>query len=177
MPERSTSSRLRRIVAVLTFTLGLASPLSANAEATPDALTERYRDWTVQCVTPEGDARRCFMAQVLAQDSKRILQVEFTLAGGEPTMVILAPLGLLLTAGARLAIDDNPPRTLPFRTCLPTGCLVPDTPGETVLSSLRRGRSMAVTLVAAQNEEEIALTVSLAGFSAAYDRLIALSAQ
>ncbi|WP_170135043.1 invasion associated locus B family protein [Acuticoccus kandeliae] len=154
------------------------APAGAQTPAQgPDALTEVYRDWTVRCATPEGGSRRCWMVQTLNRtgSGERILQFELALPSGAPTMLLLTPFGLLLPSGLTVAIDDAAPRILQFRTCVPQGCLIEQKLADTELASLRRGQKMSVAMVAAQNEAEVRLEVSLAGFSAAYTRLTALA--
>ncbi|GAB5377407.1 MAG: invasion associated locus B family protein [Acuticoccus sp.] len=170
-------SRRQRLCAALVVALAVIRPPVASGATEPDALTERYRDWTVQCATPDNGARRCWMMQTLTQEKsgQRILQVELTLAGGNPLMMLLTPLGLLLPEGAQLTIDDGAPRTVAFRTCLPRGCIAQETASEASLANLRRGQTLTVALTPLNGDAALTLGVSLAGFSAAYDRLAALA--
>ncbi|RAH97278.1 hypothetical protein DLJ53_29165 [Acuticoccus sediminis] len=169
--------RAGRALVVTMVSLTLFGGVTARAQS-PDALTETYRDWTVRCSTTDGDERRCWMVQRLNRTGteERILQVELAVSGDTSTMVFLLPFGILFSPGVKVAIDEEAARTLAFRTCYPSGCIVQESPTDAVLSAMRRGQAMTVGLVVAQNEAALNLSVSLAGFSAAYNRLSELSA-
>lgn len=156
--------------------LAVAAVASAGAQE-PNALSESYRDWTVRCQTGPEQGRRCWMVQTLVRQEggERILQLEFAIRDGETSMVMLAPFGLLLAAGATLAIDGERIDTLAFRTCLPAGCVVDVEPGDALLSAMRAGKELTVDLRVAATEEPLALVLSLQGFTAAHNRLRALA--
>ncbi|MCF3936272.1 invasion associated locus B family protein [Acuticoccus sp. M5D2P5] len=178
IPRTASPSARSRCTALVMGLVAAALPLSSVAaqDAGPDALTEVYRDWTVRCATPDGGERRCWMTQVVNQTEtgERILQIEIALSDDGPLLAFLTPFGLHLPSGLDIAIDEGTVRTLAFRTCLPRGCLIEERPDEEELSAMRRGQTMSVTMVAAQNENAVNMELSLSGFSAAYNRLSAL---
>jgi invasion protein IalB len=63
--------------------------------------------------------------------------------------------------------------TLPFRTCLPIGCVVGITADAKLLASLRTGSSLQVKAAAVEGKETD-FTISLKGFAAGYDRIVQL---
>ncbi|MDR0807830.1 MAG: invasion associated locus B family protein [Gemmobacter sp.] len=165
---------------------GLLPPPAASASAPAVASTlpggatslqESYRDWSVVCVQ-QGAGKRCAASQVQAQQQsgQRVLAIEIDAlrdngAGG----TLMLPFGLSLPSGVTLQIDDQPALApLRFRTCLPSGCLVSLSFDASTLTALRAGTSLKVTVVA-DNGGETALTVSLAGFAPALDRLAVLT--
>lgn len=164
---------------ILTFAALIALAFARGTPALaqgPDSLAETYRDWTVRCRTVEED-RRCWMVQsVRGEDGERLLQLEFAVREGETWMGALAPFGLLLKSGAAFAVDGGAATTFDFRTCMPAGCLVEAEPDDALLAAFRRGNRLVVGLVVADDEVPIRLELSLAGFTAAHDRLRALVA-
>ena len=148
-------------------------PGAALAQATPSSLSVTYQDWTVRCALPEGaDRQVCEMVQELTQadTGRRVLSMILRQGEAGVGMTIVAPFGLDLAAGLSFAVDEAAPRVLPFATCLPEGCIVPSKLEEDALEALRGGEMLKITLqdTAAQ---ELALSLSLSGFSAALERL------
>ncbi|MDP2781441.1 invasion associated locus B family protein [Devosia sp.] len=61
----------------------------------------------------------------------------------------------------------------PFRTCLPGGCLVDIAFDALTVESLKSGNVLNINATA-DGRQEMTLSVSLTGFSSAYDRVVAL---
>lgn len=165
------------LLALLHLAVGLAATGAPARAQAPTALSETYSDWIVRCQTLNESERRCWMVQTLQQeqDGQRILQLEFVIRDGETFMALLAPFGLLLSEGVDLVIDDGFTETVPFRTCLPAGCLVEMEPSDALLGALRAGNVLNVRFTIAATEEPLRLEMSLSGFTAAHNRLRALS--
>ncbi|MBJ3775102.1 invasion associated locus B family protein [Acuticoccus sp. 2012] len=175
--RRPLTALVRR--AVWLGALAVVGVLTGSASSwaqTPDALTEVYRDWTVRCAK-QNDTRRCWMVQALSRGEagERILQMEIALLDDDVTMVLLTPLGVLLSEGTAVKVDENAERTLSYRMCVPAGCIVETKPSTAEIAELQRGGKMSVRFVLAQNNAKLQLDISLAGFSAAYTRLTALA--
>ncbi|WMS44239.1 invasion associated locus B family protein [Acuticoccus sp. MNP-M23] len=180
LPRPIAALKLGGFAAAVALLLCLMPFLAAGPtfSQTPDSLTETYGDWTVRCVTPEGGNQRCWMGQTLNKEGTQdiIMQLDLAVVNGENFFTVLAPFGLLLPSGGTFAVDGEPLLTLPFRTCLPRGCLMRHTLTDTELAALRRGARFGVTFrTASDDEAEVTLGVSLSGFSAAQNRLKALS--
>jgi invasion protein IalB len=87
---------------------------------------------------------------------------------------LIQPFGLLLNGGAFLKIDGGQQgKPLRFSTCMPVGCLVPLSFDADSIANLRVGTVLCVKVQSADTKE-VALSVSLKGFSAAFDRLLVL---
>lgn len=151
--------------------------LGAKAQE-PTRLSEVYGDWTVNCATSEdGATRTCFMTQTLAasENNQRVLQAEMGIVDGATQFVLLTPLGVLLPAGVIATIDEQESETLSFHTCLSAGCIVRSTLTAEQLAAIRAGDQMMLEFKAADTEAALKLRLSLAGVSAAYNRLSALA--
>ena len=167
---------------VLAAGLAIAAAGSAVAQDTvgaqPDALRETYRDWAVRCQTVAGaegaPARRvCDMSQELTQteSGQRVLSVAFQAgSGGASDLTLVGPFGLSLADGIRVVVGGQDMATIPFRTCLPRGCIATAQLDEAALALLRSGTEAQVIMVA-DGGRELSLTVSLMGFTAAWNRL------
>lgn len=142
------------------------------------SLQESYGDWTVVCVEPNGQ-KRCVLSQAQAdeQTKQRVIAVELTASDADSATGVLAlPFGLALASGATLQLDDAAPGApLPFKTCLPVGCMVPLRFDAAALAGLRKGKQLKVHAVAADTGQPLEFSVSLKGFGPAFARTAALA--
>ncbi len=161
--------------------LSLSSAISAAQEVTlpgnASSLRESHGDWQVACATKQG-AVRCAMSQtqLRGQDRQRVLTVELSSSGDGNALkgLMVMPFGLSLDDGVILTLDDNaelPSRS--FSTCLPAGCLVPLAFDPETAAALRSGKVLKVNATA-DGGDDLVLSVSLKGFSSAYDRVLSL---
>ncbi len=146
------------------------------APAEPEFITEAFGDWELRCTPDKAD---CFLYQLLRdQDDNPV--VEFSMiklpAEAEATAgaTVVTPLGTLLTAGLSVQVDSNAAATYPFNWCTRSGCFARFGVDDGGVSTLKRGAKATVTLRSiGLPEEPVVLTLSLTGFTAAYDALVA----
>jgi len=143
------------------------------------SLREVHGDWVVNCaLTGEGQQARkvCAMSQE-QQDGKsgqRVIAMELRPSPDSGAATLVLPFGLDLAAGAALQIDDQVQgQPLPFRTCLPAGCVVSSDFDAKMLGSLRNGTALKIHAKADGGKETI-FSVSLKGFGGAFDRTASL---
>jgi len=154
-----------------------------TVETEPSSLTESYADWMVRCTTPvaiEGGApaeRMCEMIQELRQPEggKRVLAISLRPAEGGKSgrATIVAPFGLLLSDGIRLEINETTLFSAGFQTCLPNGCLAGGDLASDAIATLANGEQ-AKAVMTALNGAPLNVNVPLAGFEAAWNRLLEL---
>ncbi|WP_454727637.1 MULTISPECIES: invasion associated locus B family protein [Cupriavidus] len=169
-------------VAALAGTAAVAEIARADAVLPGGAssLRESYGDWLVSCaVAGQGkEARKvCAMTQEQkdAKSGQRIVAMELRTVSGASVATLFLPFGLDLAAGAALQIDEGakgPP--LPFRTCLPAGCIVTSSLEARMLSSMRGATSLKVH-AKADGGRDMIFPISLSGFGNALDRTAALA--
>jgi invasion protein IalB len=152
-----------------------ASP-SGSLPGGATSVRETHQDWLVSCGKQE-EATRCVMSQQQynAQSRQRVLAIELQRSGDQLSGALVLPFGLSLDSGVTLQVDEN--SALPsarFRTCLPAGCVAPLTFNAETVQALSRGTSLKISAVA-EGGKPVAMSVSLKGFSAARDRLLALT--
>jgi invasion protein IalB len=85
------------------------------------------------------------------------------------------PFGLLLSEGLRIEAADKELLRGAFRTCMPGGCVSEVDLSDELIKQLQSNEKLTVVMTA--NDGQVVRTdVSLKGFSAAYRRLLALTA-
>lgn len=163
--------------------LTIAAPASAQQGAAPaeqDVTRETVGDWTVVCAksgspcvmeqigkTAAGETAISFQIERLAQpatvEGKRV----------EAVANFLTPLGSLLQAGLRVQVDSGAAKGFAFVLCQPNGCIVQAPVDDETLASLRRGARTKLTfsVVAEGRPKPIEASVSLSGFTRAFDSL------
>lgn len=142
-------------------------------------LREGHGDWIVSCdiVTQNGASRKvCGLSQVQTntQSHQRILAVQLQPGDSVVDGTLVLPFGLDLSKGVTLQVDDGLVlASLPFRTCIPAGCLVNLNLDGRSVAALRTGASLKVNVFPVGGQE-MSLSISLKGFPGALDRTIAL---
>jgi invasion protein IalB len=167
--------------------VALASALPGAALAQgggPDLLQETYRDWQVRCETVQGadsaaPARVCELAQEVtqAESGQRIVTIALQAMGDETAgLSVLGPFGLDLATGITLLTGETEAARLPFRTCLPVGCVATAPLDALALDQLAAAEALELRM-AADGGQPVSITLSLAGFGAGWTRLQALGAE
>ncbi len=137
----------------------------------------KYGSWEVAC-SPQGD--NCAMAQI-GKDSSgtpvlemvvRKLKEPLEADGRTATAVldIITPLGVVLTSGLSLQIDSGTEEAAPFQICTEQGCLVREPVDDGLIGRLKAGGNAKITVVAA-NQGDVSSTISLSGFTKAFNSL------
>lgn len=181
----------------LVLALGLVAPMASAQETTPAApaapaaaapaaapaadgpgstyLAASVEDWQVQCLRTEDGKDPCEMFQLLkdsagnkvASMSVMALPKASEAAAG---VTITTPLESQLSAGVTLKIDDKNAVTVPYSFCTKAGCFANVAMKEADIDRLKKGNKIAVTVVpVAAPDQKVELTVSLKGFTAAFE--------
>ena len=154
--------------------------LSKSAPTLPGGasqMQETHGDWRVTCAQ-QTDGKVCALSQQLADKDSRQLVVGIELKAmssdkAEGTLVM--PFGLLLAKAVTLQVDETgSPTSVPYRTCVPAGCLVMLNFDAATIASLKKGTVLNVKATA-DGGQEAAFKLSLKGFGSALDRTTALS--
>jgi len=140
---------------------------------------EVFDDWSRRCVfNPDGEDS-CHLYQLL-KDGEGNPTAEFSImklpdglqAAAGATVVV--PLQTLLTQQLTIKIDSASPKRYPFKFCTQTGCLaqIGLTNGEIV--SFKKGAKAMIAIVpAGAPDQVVGLELSLKGFTAGYESLVA----
>lgn len=174
--------RIRAVIAGLGFALmGGAAMAQDTVGAPPDRLQETYRDWMVRCATVTEAAggaagRICELSQELfeAESGQRVLSAVVRRdVDGAAALSLIAPFGLRLADGVGLVVDGSVLARIPFRTCLPQGCIATATLDAEALAGIAAATTAEVELVT-DGGAALTLSLSLAGFTDGWGRLGAL---
>lgn len=155
--------------AVMLWVLGSTSGgQAATIQLTPQPTQPQW----VKVCSPDAMNRNCYVTRDFAtQDGRPVLAIAVHEQRGATTKYMvrtLLPLGLRITDGVRIAIDNNPAQTGAYVACLQTGCFAETPIQADVIQQLRRGKLITV---AAKNQygHETSFQLPADGFSKAYD--------
>lgn len=175
-------ARRSKAAAIAASLLMLAAvPLAggkAHAAASLDLEGKVFNAWTMRCsevTNPETQAKvpvcEAFQ-QIKNQEGQTVFEVIVTNPPGQDGMVgaILTPLGVVLPAGIAVSIDGNAMGKLPYLRCVQQGCVGQFVFTDAQFASWKAGAKGLVTVVRG-NGTEVALPLSLSGFTAATDAM------
>lgn len=142
-------------------------------------ILSEHGDWDVRCIrAPEGQRDPCQMYQLLEdQGGNSVAEINMfnlpqddNLAAGA---TIVTPLETLLTEQLVLSVDGGTAKVYPFRFCSPIGCFSRVGFSEGEVATFKRGNEAKIIVVPnAAPDQQVVLTVSLTGFTAAYDGVV-----
>jgi invasion protein IalB len=143
-------------------------------------VAETHDDWEIRCIRTDQIANPCQLYQLL-QDAQGnpVSEANIFLLGeeaGEATAgaTIITPLETLLSENLTLRVDDGTPRRYPFSWCSQLGCVARLGFTDADIDVFKAGGAAFVSIVpVAAPDQRVTLEMSLVGFTAAYDALVA----
>ncbi|SFK70900.1 invasion associated locus B family protein [Methylocapsa palsarum] len=147
-----------------------------KAPAGPDSTTENFADWSLVCAAPTSAAdRSCEVNTTLTirGQSSPFARIAFArLAKDKPMRLIaLVPVNVSTALAVKIAADSGKADiSLPFKSCVPAGCLAEAELSKDQLQGFRGQAKAAgqMTLVDAAGKSAT-LTISLRGLDQALD--------
>jgi len=131
--------------------------------------------WEMRCIRAEEGEEPCQMYQMM-DDGQGAPVAEISLfrlpEGGQAVAgaTIIVPLETSLTAQLTISIDGDKARRYPFAFCNPVGCYVRLGLTAADVASFKRGNEAVITIVPARApDQQVALPLSLKGFTASFD--------
>jgi invasion protein IalB len=85
-------------------------------------------------------------------------------------VVVQMPLGVLVSEAVEFAVDDGKAEHFNIQTCNQQGCFVGTPLPEAMLAAMRTGKQIRIVFQNA-NKQAITVTMPLAGFALAYDKV------
>ena len=142
-----------------------------------------HGDWTIRCIRAGQGKDPCEMYKLLTdEDDNAVAELTLVpLSNGNVAAgaTLVAPLETDLIEGLGFQVDAGEMRGYPFSFCAPVGCVsrLGFTPQE--LAGMKAGRIANVQLLPFGGDpaEPVQLSMSLAGFTAAFDELTAYAAE
>lgn len=142
-------------------------------------LATTFELWEQRCEKTEGGKDPCQLFQLL-KDADGNAVSEFSIfplpAGGKAAAgaTIVVPLETLLTAQLTIAIDSAPAKIYPFTFCAQLGCVARVGFTAAEIDQFKKGAKATLTLAPAiAPETKVNLDISLKGFTAGYDAVVA----
>jgi invasion protein IalB len=131
--------------------------------------------WTTRCGSASRTAPlECAMEQsaVLTKTGQLVVLVNVRVPSDThvPVILVQLPLGLDLSGGAKLQVDDGKPIELKLQTCENRGCYASTPIAPDLLAALKGGKQLKLSF---QNlsKETITIPMPLTDFAAAYDKI------
>ena len=159
--------------------LSFAAGASAQERQPVTELKATHGSWEVHCAKEKPDA--CYMGQIgNGGNGQPLVSVRIqktpNLTGpeGQPIEAVIqiqAPLGVLLTAGVSMQIDAAKPGLAPYKFCTPQNCVVEEPVSAELIGRMKKGASAKMSVISALNGEKGEATISLSGFTKAYNSL------
>lgn len=138
-------------------------------------LASTAEPWETRCTKTEDGADPCELFQLLRDETGGAVAEfsMFTIAGDGPVAAgatVMAPLETQLETGLIISVDGAAPKGYPFAFCTSYGCVARVGFTAEEVTALKAGTKAVLTIVpAAAPDVKVALTLSLAGFTAGYD--------
>ncbi|WP_439523544.1 invasion associated locus B family protein [Marivita sp.] len=142
-----------------------------------------HGDWAVQCLRVQEGEEPCQMYQLLKdQNGGNVAEVSiFRLNNGGQVAAggtFVVPLETLLTEKLNVRVDSGQAKRYDFSFCTTVGCYARVGFTAEDVASFRRGSVANVVIVPAlAPDQRVNVTMSLSGFTAAYDEISALEEQ
>jgi invasion protein IalB len=131
--------------------------------------------WVVNCSTGGGAAMQCQMSQNLteAKSGQRVLTVTVRKEAKELAMLLVLPHGLFIPAGATMQIDQGEKVQVAIQTSDQNGAYAATPLTPELLAALKAGTTLSVSMESV-SRKPVTIPVSLAGFTAAAEKLISI---
>lgn len=143
--------------------------------------TKEFDFWRLEC---EANDKNCKIFQLLTFNQKRADEtVQTSLALNviiyitkneknetQPRIRFITPLGLDLTSGLAMRVDENKEFKIPIQACTVEGCVSDFNLGDDVLTNMKKGKDIYIGY-RSLNLKPIVLKASLKGITAAYEAL------
>ncbi len=142
-----------------------------------------HGDWELRCLETDAAFDPCQLYQLMEdEEGNSVAEITlFPLPGDSRAVVgatIATPLDTLLTRQVTISIDDGIARRYPFTYCSVQGCFSRIGFTQEEVDALRRGNAAKIIIVPlAATDTEVVLTMSLKGFTAGHNALLALQDQ
>ena len=153
-----------RQFALAAFIAGLL-PFNANAESKTG---DTFGDWVIEChqATPEKvDTNTCVLTQTVVDKDKKLKLLKIIMGQGKDDAFItaLVPLGISISAGVSITLDQNKSFPLILKTCIPQGCIAATKLDSKLLKAIKSGDKISVSFTMKPAEKPIAVGGSLKG--------------
>ena len=168
---------LTGVLAGLVLGCAAASAQEAPAPAAPGRPdVKTVGDWMVRCF-PVNNPNPCdiFQERVAGESKQRVLtfSLAFVPSMDRHILQISLPLDIAIQKGVTVQADAYTSPMLKYRMCNREGCFVQMAPDNAMVEALAKATSDAKINIVADSGKAFALPLSLKGFAAAHDDMVA----
>ncbi len=138
------------------------------------------RPWNVRCNdVPKADSEEttkyCQIVQRLNEQETGKRFAEFLIgypedAEGEARGIVILPLGVLLSAGVKMQIDEGRVYQFDYRYCTDIGCVSVVKLSDGIIDEMKKGAKASISFLSAKGQQ-VNLPITLEGFSKALSEL------
>jgi invasion protein IalB len=147
------------------FAVALAAIACMTAPAWAATEAPATSKWVKVC---EDDSCNT-MQRIVGPNGDLVASITIRHVKGDPKvqLVVSMPLGMNIKTGLAVRIDDKVNLPMKFNICMPAGCYAQGTSDKALVDALKSGGKMLI--VAESRGKPIALPITLAGFTKAFD--------
>ena len=152
-----------------------AAPAGGQPPAPPAPVVQEFvavdPEWNKVCFNePQSQKQICQTTRLFGDRAENpVLSILVTDPGGpDKAIQVLAPMGVALRPGFRVAVDKGAPEGGAYELCTPQGAYGGLHVKQTFVDSMKKGEKLAVT-VKTINGAEFVFNLPLAGFGKAFD--------
>lgn len=151
------------------------NPIAQEPQPGQQYIKEVFNDWVLRCLKTESGDDPCQMYQLLSNaDSVAVAEIAIVpLAAGGPAAAgatIVVPLETFLPEQLTMRVDGGTARRFAYTFCNQGGCVARIGLTAEDLALFRRGNSATLRMVpAGAQDQEVIVTMSLSGFTAAFE--------
>ena len=126
--------------------------------------------WRKLCgANPQSKQEVCAVTrQLLATTGQVLAAATIQEAEGKKKLLIAVPPTMLLRPGMKIEIDGAAEKALTYSICVPNLCFADVEIDDEYIGSMKRGNNLVIT-TANQRNQPLNFTISLAGFTKAFD--------
>lgn len=159
-----TATLTKSLLPLIAVAALVSTPASA---ATP---TPAPAKWVKVCEVDEGKQTCTIMQRIVGPGGDLVasISVRQTAASDKVQFIVSMPLGLAVKPGLTVRIDDKVSFAMKYGMCLVAGCYAEVGSNGTLVNALKNGGTLTI-VAASAGGKPIALPVTLAGFTKAFD--------
>lgn len=162
---------------------GATPKATATSDASePDNTSETFGDWVARCVRTEGGGRVCELSQTLEVKGQGVVaQIAVGRAAAKAPYLasVLLPINVSFPSTVQLALDekDDSALELPWKQCVPAGCLAQVEVKEEFIRKWRAQTGRGQIRFTPASRQPTTFVFSFRGFAGALDALGKLAAK
>ncbi|PJB71099.1 MAG: hypothetical protein CO093_06055 [Alphaproteobacteria bacterium CG_4_9_14_3_um_filter_47_13] len=154
------------LAAAVGITIKSSHPVASQEQAQE----QKPSPWIVRCNEADGEVRKgsceIFQRLIIAESGERVaeLAIGFPEDRDDARGVIILPLGMMLSEGAQMKIDEGAFFKFSMRYCIKDGCYAFLNMDDKLLGMMRKGNKATILFKMASGKEA-SVVLSLADFS------------